>query len=120
MPSAPLLTSTLSEHTGLTADELAPVEPSAPLEPILPPEGLHAVRLRDVAARARSLGAERLDVAGVRGCAGSALASAIARSGRRVVYVTGDLDNARRAAQDAGFLIRGVLDDQAEETGEGE
>jgi transcription-repair coupling factor (superfamily II helicase) len=120
MPSSPLLTSTLGENTGLTAEELAAAGPVTPLEPLLPPEGLHAVRLRDVAARARALDAERLDVSGVHGCAGPALAAAIVHAGRRVVIVTDDLDGARRAAQDVGFLVRGALDDQVEETGEGE
>ena len=62
----------------------------------------------------------RVDVAGVRGCGGAAVAAAIARAGRRVVLVTADLDTARRSAEDVGFLVRGALDDDAEDTGEGE
>jgi transcription-repair coupling factor (superfamily II helicase) len=96
---------------------------SAPLEPLpalLPPEGVVASRLRDVAARVTGLGAAKLDVAGVRGSAGAALAAAIAREGRRVVFVTSDLDGARRAAEDVGFLVRGAADDDAEDTGEGD
>jgi len=119
------LTSTLEEHTGKTADELAPSppaeEPLEPLPPLLPPEGVVAGRLRDVADRVRSLGAGgRLDVAGVRGCAGAALVAALAREGRRVVFVTEDLDAARRAAQDLGFFVRGAVDGDSEETGEGD
>jgi transcription-repair coupling factor (superfamily II helicase) len=121
MPSSPLLTSTLAERTGLA--EL-PVEASThddlePLAPLLPPEGVTAARLKDVAARARALGAGRLDLSGVTGSAGPAVAAAIARAGRRVVFVTSDLDAARRVAQDAGFLARGA-DDEAEDTGQGE
>jgi transcription-repair coupling factor (superfamily II helicase) len=122
MPSSPPLTSTLEERTGLSADELArPVaaEEVEPLASLLPPEGVTATRVRDVASRAKALGAGRLDVAGVRGSAGAALTAAIARAGRRVVLVTGELDGARRAAEDVSFLVRGATDD-AEDTGEGE
>jgi transcription-repair coupling factor (superfamily II helicase) len=90
------------------------------LPPLLPPEGVAAARVRDIAERARALGTGRLDVAGVRGCAGPLIAAAIARAGRQIVFVASDLDAARRAAQDAGFLARGAVDDQAEDTGEGE
>jgi transcription-repair coupling factor (superfamily II helicase) len=125
MPSSPSLTSTLEERVGLDADELvrraaAPPEELEPLPPLLPPEGITAARVRDVALQVKSLGAAKLDVAGVRGCAAAALAAAIARAGRRVVLVTEDLDAARRAAEDAGFLVRGAIDDDAEETGAGE
>jgi transcription-repair coupling factor (superfamily II helicase) len=123
MPSSPLLTSTLAERTGLITEEAAvprPVEDLEPLSSLTPPEGVTTARIRDVAARVRSLGPGRLDVAGVQGSAGPAIAAAIARAGRRVVFVTGDLDEARRAAQDAGFLVRGAVDDEAEDTGEGE
>jgi transcription-repair coupling factor (superfamily II helicase) len=125
MPDSSPLTSTLEEHTGLSADELAPPaapdEPLEPLPPLLAPEGVTASRLREVAARVRSLGSkERLDVAGVRGCAGPAIVAAIVREGRRVVFVTDDLDSARRAAQDLGFLVRGKIDADSEETGEGD
>ncbi len=91
-----------------------------PFPPILPPEGVVARRLRDVAARAQSLQSGRLDVAGVRGSAGAALAARIATAARRVLFVTPDLDTARRVAQDVGFLVRGALDDDAEDTGEGD
>src|SRR5215469_6732106 len=121
MPSSPLLSSTFAERTGLRSEDIAPhVEELEPLPPLLPPEGVAAVRIRDVASRAKGLAAERLDVAGVHGSAGPAVAAAIARAGRRVVFVTSDLDSARRAAQDAGFLVRGALDDEAEETSEGD
>jgi transcription-repair coupling factor (superfamily II helicase) len=91
-----------------------------PLPPVLPPEGVAATRLRDVAARANELGTGRLDVSGVRGSASAAVAAAIARAGRRVALVTHDLDAARRAAEDVGFLVRGAIDDEAEDTGEGD
>jgi transcription-repair coupling factor (superfamily II helicase) len=125
MPDSSHLTSTLEEHTGLTADELAPPptvdEPLEPLPPLLAPEGVVATRLRDVVERVRSLAAGgRLDIAGVRGCAGAAVVAAIVREGGRVVFVTDDLDSARRAAQDLAFLVRGAIDGDAEETGEGD
>jgi transcription-repair coupling factor (superfamily II helicase) len=123
MPSTPLLTSTLAEQTGVAAEELAvrtSYQELEPLPPLLPPEGIVAARVRNVAARATALQAGRVDVAGARGCAGPAVAAAIARAGRRVVFVTSDADSARRAAQDIAFLARGVIDDEAEDTGEGE
>jgi len=97
-----------------------------PLAPVLPPEGVVAARVRDVVARvsaARS--AARVDVAGVRGASGPYLAATLARATRRpVVYVAADLDGARRAAEDAGFLLRhgggDAGDDTAEETGQGD
>ncbi|MGD0528121.1 MAG: hypothetical protein ABSE49_23510, partial [Polyangiaceae bacterium] len=100
MPSSPSLTSTLQEHSGLTADALAEgaasplsAEELEPLAPILPPEGITASRIRDVAARTKALGRSgRVDVAGVRGCAAASVAAAVARAGRRVVLVTADLD----------------------------
>ena len=125
MPSTPSLTSTLQEQTGLSVEELnrAPApEELEPLPSLLPAEGLVASRLRDVAARAKLLAppAARLDVAGIRGSAGAAVAAAIARAGRRVVLVTADLEAARRMADDVGFLVRGAMDDDAEETGQGD
>jgi transcription-repair coupling factor (superfamily II helicase) len=97
-----------------------PTEELEPLPSLLPPEGIVASRLREVAARARALSSGRLDVAGVRGCAGAALAAAIAREGKRVVYVASDLDAARRVAEDLGFLVRGAADDDAEDSGTGD
>ncbi len=126
MPDSPTLASTITERTGLTAEELArpllapPPEDLEPLAPLLPPEGVTASRLRDIAARVKALGPTRLDVAGVRGSAGAAVAAAVARAGRKVVFVTADVDAARRAAQDVGFLVRGALAEDAEDTGEGE
>jgi transcription-repair coupling factor (superfamily II helicase) len=123
MPSSPSLTSTLQESTGLTAEELArpetPIEVE-PLPPLLPPEGVVAVRVRDVASRVRATSSGRVDVAGVRGSASAAVAAAIARASRRVVLVTADVDAARRAAEDVAFLVRGAIDDDAEDTGAGE
>jgi transcription-repair coupling factor (superfamily II helicase) len=123
MPSSPSLTSTLEERTGLNAGDFATREPPVELEPLpslLPPEGVVASRLADAVSRVRSLRAGKLDVSGVRGCAGAALAAAIARGGRRVVFVTDDLDAARRAAQDIGFFVRGAMDEGAEDTGQGD
>ena len=141
MPSSPSLTSTLHEQTGLTADALArpapalPAEELEPLPSLLPPEGVIAFRVRDIVARVKSLSSpsstsssasssasRRVDVSGVRGCAGASVAAAIARTGRRVVLVTADLDTARRSAEDIGFFLRGALvdTDEAEDTGEGD
>ncbi|WP_394844056.1 transcription-repair coupling factor [Pendulispora brunnea] len=102
--------------------------PEVPLEPILPPEGVVASRLREVVARAFAIrdsrfanresasSGTRLDVAGVKGCAGAALVAALADTGKkRIVFVTADLDGARRAAQDCGFLLRGAPDDESAE-----
>jgi transcription-repair coupling factor (superfamily II helicase) len=125
MPSPPSLTSTLEEQTGRTAEELAtppaPVE-LEPLPSLLPPEGVVASRLRDAVARirARSPESARVDIAGVRGSAGAALAAAVARAGARLVFVAADLEAARRAAEDVGFFLRGDADEDAEETGEGD
>jgi transcription-repair coupling factor (superfamily II helicase) len=105
MPSSPSLT--------------VPAEELEPLPPLLPPEGVTASRLRDVAERVKALRG-CLDLAGIRGSAGAAVVAAIARQGRKVVLVSADMDAARRAAEDAGFLARGALDDDAEDTGEGE
>ncbi len=123
MARSPPLTSTLEARTGLTADQLARPSPQEQLEPlptILPPEGVTAFRLRDVATRVRPMRPGRLDVSGVTGCVGPALAAAIAREGRHVVIVTGDLDAARRVAQDVAFFGRGASDDDAEDTGQGD
>jgi transcription-repair coupling factor (superfamily II helicase) len=117
------LKSTLGELTGLTAEELEARPPSEPLEslpPILPPEGITASRLRDVAARATDGRTDRIDIAGVRGCAGPAIAASIARAGRPVVLVVGDIEAARQAASDLRFLVRGALPEEMEDTGEGE
>jgi transcription-repair coupling factor (superfamily II helicase) len=112
------LTSTLGERTRMTADELAP--PPEALPSLAPPEGVTAVRVRDVGSQASSMSKGRVDVSGVRGCAGPAVVAAIVRAGRRVVLVTDDVDAARRAAQDLAFLVRGAVDEDAEETGEGD
>jgi transcription-repair coupling factor (superfamily II helicase) len=92
------------------------------LEPVLPPEGVTAVRLRDIAARVTTAGpGQRVDVAGAQGSSPSAVAATIARAGRRpVVVVTSDLDEARRVAQDAAFLLNAPDDEEtAEDTGQG-
>jgi transcription-repair coupling factor (superfamily II helicase) len=92
------------------------------LEPILPPEGIVAVRLRDVAARVATATVGRVDVAGAHGCATSAVAAEIARVGARpLVVVTADVDEARRIAGDVGFLLRAREDEEtAEDTGQGD
>ncbi len=124
MPTSPSLTSTLAEPTGLDASDFAPDRRSQddhdPLAAPLAPEGVIAASTRAVAARASRIEHGKLDVAGVRGSAGSLIAAAVARSGRRVVFVTEDLDSARRAADDIGFFVRGAFDDSAEDTGEGD
>jgi len=81
-----------------------------PLPPVLPPEGVVAARLRDVAEQAAALTAGRLDVAGVHGSAGAALVAAVAGR-RRVVLVTSDVDAARRAAEDVRFFLCGASDE---------
>ena len=112
MPSSPSLTSTLEEQTGLTAEELAPPEPPAelePLPPLLPPEGVVASRLRDVAARVRT--ARPGAGSTWRACAGAraaALAAAIARDGRSGGARHGRPRRRARAAEDAGFFVRGA------------
>jgi transcription-repair coupling factor (superfamily II helicase) len=119
------LTSTIGERTGLTPDD-GPVEVERSSDPpevmtsLLPPEGVVASRVRDVVARVRASGRARIDVGGVYGCAGAAVAAALVRDGHRVVLVAQDLESARRAADDVGFLIRGAFDDRAEDTGEGD
>jgi transcription-repair coupling factor (superfamily II helicase) len=124
MPSTPSLSSTIHEHAGLVTEDLVRAAPRAeelePLPPLLPPDGIVAARLRDVVARVKGLAGGRVDVAGARGSAPAALAAAIARAGRRVVLVATDLEAARRTAEDVGFLVRGALDDEAEDTGEGD
>jgi transcription-repair coupling factor (superfamily II helicase) len=107
MPSASGLTSTIAEQVGPTAGALElPPEALEPLPPLLPPEGVSASRLRDVTGRAIALRSGKLDVAGVRGCAGAAVVASISRAGHRAVFVTDDLESARRVAQDLGFLAR--------------
>ncbi len=90
-----------------------------PLPALLPPEGVTASRLREVVDRVKVLQG-CLDLAGIRGSAGAAVVAAVARQGRKVVLVSADLDASRRASEDVGFLARGALDDDAEDTGEGE
>lgn len=120
MSSDPLASS-IGDRTGLTADDLRAEEAPEvePMPTVLPPEGVVAARLREVASAARGLRG-RLDVAGVRGSSGAAIVASIARDGaRRVVLVTPDLDDARRVADDVAFLLRGGVEVD-EETGEGD
>lgn len=90
-----------------------------PLPTVLPPEGVVASRIRDVAIAMRALERGRLDVAGVRGCASPALVATAARIGRRIVLVVDDLDAARLAARDISFFLGSGRED-AEDTGEGD
>ena len=116
--SDPSLHSSLEEQTGLSARDLSERAAAEidPLPAILPPEGITALRTRDAAARVPA-GAGTLHVAGVHGCAAAALAAAIvAAKGRPVVLVTGDLDAARRAADDVAFFVRGATDEATPRT----
>jgi transcription-repair coupling factor (superfamily II helicase) len=74
------------------------------LEPILPPIGIEARKIADVAGVIARATAGRVDVAGVRGCATTLVAEAVARS-RRVVLVTPEADDARRLADDLAFTM---------------
>lgn len=92
-----------------------------PIPSVLPPEGVTAASLADVVRGVTAASSARVDVAGVRGCAGAAVVSAIVRTtGRRVVLVTSDVDSARRLADDVAFWVRGAEDEGlAEDTGQG-
>jgi transcription-repair coupling factor (superfamily II helicase) len=89
-----------------------------PLPSILPPEGIRAARLREI-ADAVARGARRVDVSGVRGCADAALIAAVAE-GARVLVVTADVDEARRVAQDVAFFSRADATEESEDTGQGD
>jgi transcription-repair coupling factor (superfamily II helicase) len=117
----------LGDLDDLRAVSLEPVESPGenldsldPLPALLPPDGPAARSLRDVVSQASGLRHGALHVAGLRGSAGPIIAAALARRGKRVVYVTRDLDAARRTADDVGFFVRGATDDGAEETGQGD
>jgi transcription-repair coupling factor (superfamily II helicase) len=118
----PTLSATLSQRgVDLTADTVA--SEVDPIPSVLPPEGIRAASLAEVARGLNAAGSSRVDVAGVRGCAGAAVVSVIARTrtlGRRVVLVTGDLESARKLADDVAFWVRGAEDEgTAEDTGQG-
>ena len=49
-----------------------------PLEPILPPAGVQAAKLADVAAAVSAAARGRVDVAGLRGCATAMTAAEVA------------------------------------------
>jgi transcription-repair coupling factor (superfamily II helicase) len=117
--SAPL-SATLGER-GLSLEAAAtPATEVDALPPVLPPEGVRAARLADVAATVLAKGqGGRTDVAGVKGSASSALVAELAVKRQRVVLVTHDLESARRAADEVGFFLRARTDD-AEDTGEGD
>jgi transcription-repair coupling factor (superfamily II helicase) len=99
-------------------------DPSAehdPLPPIVPPEGVTAARLADVASRLAARGAGRVDVSGIRGSADAFMLAAAARAGRPLCVVTKDVDEARRLAQDLAFLLQSSTEtSSAEDTGEGD
>jgi transcription-repair coupling factor (superfamily II helicase) len=110
------------EDLAALSRDLAALEP---LPAVLPPEGVRAARLREVARRVRAATAagpgRRVDVAGARGSSAAALAAAVAREVPALLLVTADLDAARRMADDVGFFLRGAAaPDDAEDTGEGD
>jgi transcription-repair coupling factor (superfamily II helicase) len=118
----PSLTATLEER----GEEIAAADSQRapeldPLPSLLPPEGIEASPLRSVVARVEALGAGRVDVAGVRGCAAAAVVSALVRTGgQRAVLVTSDIEEARRLADDVSFWVRGAADpEDAEESAVG-
>jgi transcription-repair coupling factor (superfamily II helicase) len=109
------LTATLTERGAELADDEARGELD-PLPSLLPPEGITAAPLREVVSRVQATKAGRVDVAGVRGCAGAAVVSAVVRStGRHVVLVTHDVEAARKLADDVAFWVRGAADPEAAE-----
>jgi transcription-repair coupling factor (superfamily II helicase) len=117
----PTLNASISERGGALEPSQPPPELDV-LPPILPPEGIRAVTLRDVALRVSALsGPGRVDVAGAKGSAAAAVVSALVRSGgRRALLVTFDIDAARRLADDVSFWVRGAAaPEDAEESGVG-
>jgi transcription-repair coupling factor (superfamily II helicase) len=84
------------------------------IQPILPPEGIHASRLAEIAERVRS---GVVHVAGTAGSSPAAITAAIARTNRRAVLVVRDIDDARRALADLGFLL---ATEEDEDTARGE
>ncbi|MFO0678937.1 MAG: transcription-repair coupling factor [Polyangiaceae bacterium] len=102
-------------------NEIADV--SDPLAPVLPPEGVVARRVSDVVLAARAPRGRRLDVSGLRGSAASYLVAALATDADRpVVFVTSDVDAARKAAKDVAFWLARATDPgegDSEESGEG-
>ncbi len=97
-------------------------EDTDPLPHVLAPEGVTAVRLADLAAKAIALPKGRVDVSGVRGSADALVLAAVARrSARPLCIVSADVDGARRLAEDLGFLLRSATEaGSAEDTGEGD
>ena len=117
--------SSLEERTGLSARDLSERVNAEidPLPAVLPPEGVTAGRMRDVATRVPA-GAGTMHVSGVHGCAGAALAAAIVAGDakrKHVVVVTSDLEAARRVADDVAFFVRSTTDEAtAEDTAQGD
>jgi transcription-repair coupling factor (superfamily II helicase) len=116
----PTLSATLSERGEELTTGAGPPDVD-PIPSVLPPEGITAATLAEVARELSTAASPRMDVAGARGCAGAAVVSAIVRTaGRRVVLVTSDLESARKLADDVAFWVRGAEDeDTAEDTGQG-
>jgi transcription-repair coupling factor (superfamily II helicase) len=76
-----------------------------PLEPVLPPAGVVAVRLGQVAAAVAAGARGRVDVAGLRGCASAAVSAAVATD-RRIILVSQDAEGAARLAEDLVFFTK--------------
>ena len=74
-------------------------------EPILPPEGVSAKTLAEATREIMRAPRGHVDVSGVTGSAGPLLAARLANRGEQVVFVTADVDAARRAAADLTFLL---------------
>ncbi|HEX7665241.1 MAG TPA: DEAD/DEAH box helicase, partial [Polyangiaceae bacterium] len=106
----------------MMSDDKIPSALLEPLEPVLPPEGVVASKLGDVARRTIEASSGRVDIAGVRGSGSAATVAAIARaSARKVMVVTSDLAVARKLTEDVGFYLRSRVDEaDAEDTAAGE
>ena len=75
------------------------------------PEDREVVTARQIAARSPEL--SRLHVVGAEGSAGGLVARALALSGAHVLYVTAEVDAARRALSDLSFLSQALPFDSA-------
>ncbi len=115
----PTLTSSLADLSGVGSDELGEsvraemADATDPLAELLPPEGITAL---PVAAAARAVAGTKngnAHVAGVLGSAQAALVAEVART-RKVVLVSGDLDDARRLADDVAFYLRPQTEESEE------
>ena len=77
-----------------------------PLAPVLPPAGVRACRLAEIASAVAASAGGRVDVAGLRGSASAAASGAVANAGRRLVVVAHDAEGARRLAEDLAFFTK--------------